>query len=73
MKEMNMAKTNEIIQAKGPSYMKDTVKKTSEEHKEVAKENTEEFSSKKATFKEVVCPKVPTSYFKRAKRQRNGK
>lgn len=68
-----MAKTNEIIQAKGPSYMKDAVKKNSEEHKEVVEENAEALSSKKATFKEVVCPKVPTSYFKRAKRQRSGK
>lgn len=68
-----MAKTNEIIQAKVPSYMKDTVKKTSEEHKEVTEENAEVLSNKKTTFKEVVCPKVPTSYFKRAKRQRNSK
>lgn len=68
-----MAKTNEIIQAKGPSYMKDTVKKTSDEYKEVAEENVEVLSNKKNIFKEVVCPKVPTSYFKRAKRQRNSK
>ncbi|ELX8378260.1 DEAD/DEAH box helicase [Providencia vermicola] len=63
-----MAKTNNIIQAKESSYMKDNVKTPSSESVEGAEVKTEVVQDKK--FKEVVCPKVPTSYFKRAKRQR---
>ncbi|HEM7168005.1 TPA: DEAD/DEAH box helicase, partial [Providencia stuartii] len=64
-----MAKTNDIIQAKESSYMKDNVKTSpnipSNESTESAEVKPEAALDKK--FKEVVCPKVPTSYFKRAK------
>lgn len=65
-----MAKTNNIIQAKESSHMNDTVKKKSEGSADVTDVKQEEILIKKTTFKELVCPNVPSSYFKRAKRQR---
>lgn len=65
-----MAKTNYIIQAKESSYMKETTQNPSDENTEMVEIKPETVTGKKTTFKEVVCPNVPTSYFKRAKRQR---
>lgn len=50
--------------------MNDTVKKTSEGSTDETDVKKEEILIKKTTFKELVCPNVPSSYFKRAKRQR---
>ncbi|EKT57548.1 hypothetical protein [Providencia sneebia] len=66
-----MAKTNRIIQAKESLYMKENTPTPSvetEDNRESVDTKAETESGKK--FKEIVCPKVPTSYFKRAKRQR---
>lgn len=63
-----MAKTNDIIQAKERLYMKET-SKTPQNDAPVPSEN-EPSVNKDVKFKEVVCPNVPTSYFKRAKKQK---
>lgn len=65
-----MAKTNEIIQAKEQSFMKKT-SNVSQNKTSVPTENELAVNTKKdEKFKEVVCPNVPTSYFKRAKKQK---
>lgn len=65
-----MAKTNDIIQAKEHVYMKEitkAVQNNSAEEKQAEQSKTQTTDAK---FKEVVCPNVPTSYFKRAKKQK---
>ncbi|MEX6313905.1 hypothetical protein AB6G19_09335 [Providencia manganoxydans] len=48
-----MAKTNEIIQAKGPSYMKDTVKKPRKSIKKSQKKIRKNFQAKKLLLKRL--------------------
>ncbi|EPL9568090.1 DEAD/DEAH box helicase [Providencia rettgeri] len=63
-----MAKTNDIIQAKEHLYMTDN-RKTAQENTSPPTE-AEKSTKKEDKFKEVICPNVPTSYFKRAKKQK---
>lgn len=63
-----MAKTNDIIQAKEHLYMTDN-RKTTQENTSPPME-AEKSTKKEDKFKEVICPNVPTSYFKRAKKQK---
>lgn len=65
-----MAKTNDIIQAKERLYMKET-SKIPQSNAPASSENEPSVNTNKdVKFKEVVCPNVPTSYFKRAKKQK---
>ena len=65
-----MAKTNDIIQAKERLDMKET-SKIPQSNAPVSSENEPSVKTNKdVKFKEVVCPNVPTSYFKRAKKQK---
>ncbi|MEQ4777107.1 DEAD/DEAH box helicase [Providencia huaxiensis] len=65
-----MAKTNDIIQAKERLYMKET-SEIPQTDVPVSSENEQPVNTNKdVKFKEVVCPSVPTSYFKRAKKQK---
>ncbi len=66
-----MAKTNDIIQAKEQSYMKETPESALENSTELTDTESVKKTTTDAKFKEAVCPKVPTSYFKRAKKQKN--
>ena len=66
-----MAKTRNIIQVKESLYMHDIIQAkhgepTDPPDLESAKSNTAELK-----FKETVCPKVPSSYFKRARKQKS--
>lgn len=63
-----MAKTNDIIQAKEHSYMTDN-RKAAQDNTSTSNE-AEKSTKKDDKFKEVICPNVPTSYFKRAKKQK---
>lgn len=63
-----MAKTNDIMYAKEHLYMTDNSKMT--QNKTPSSTETETNTKQDAKFKEVVCPNVPTSYFKRAKKQK---
>ncbi|WP_369311215.1 DEAD/DEAH box helicase [Providencia rettgeri] len=63
-----MAKTNDIIQVKEHLYMTDNHKTAQD--KTLPQDEIEENGKQDAKFKEVVCPNVPTSYFKRAKKQK---
>ncbi|HGN1705062.1 TPA: DEAD/DEAH box helicase [Providencia rettgeri] len=65
-----MAKTNEIIQVKEQLFMKETSKASQDKTSASAESEPMENSKKDEKFKEVVCPNVPTSYFKRAKKQK---
>ncbi|HEF8785337.1 TPA: DEAD/DEAH box helicase [Providencia alcalifaciens] len=71
-----MAKTRHIIQVKEQIQMKETMQPEQvtqvEENKQVEPKEKQPDSvpKNKAKFKEVVCPSVPMSYFKRAKKQK---
>ncbi|UBX48545.1 DEAD/DEAH box helicase [Providencia alcalifaciens] len=71
-----MAKTRHIIQVKEQIQMKETVQPEHviqpEENKQIEQEEKHPDSKvkSKVKFKEVVCPSVPMSYFKRAKKQK---
>ncbi|HHR6129963.1 TPA: DEAD/DEAH box helicase [Providencia alcalifaciens] len=71
-----MAKTRHIIQVKEQIHMKETMQPEQvmqpEENKQIEPkdEQADSASKSKVKFKEVVCPSVPMSYFKRAKKQK---
>ncbi|ENR5390946.1 TPA: DEAD/DEAH box helicase [Providencia rettgeri] len=65
-----MAKTNDIIQAKEHLYMKETSKIPQSNAPDTSENEPPVKTNKDVKFKEVVCPNVPTSYFKRAKKQK---
>lgn len=71
-----MAKTRHIIQVKEQIHMKETMQPEQvmqpEENKQIEpKEKPADSAPKnKVKFKEVVCPSVSMSYFKRAKKQK---
>nr|ELR5133186.1 DEAD/DEAH box helicase [Providencia rettgeri] len=65
-----MAKTNDIIQVNEQSHMKDTNKTQKNKASTPADGEAIQPSNKDVKFKEVVCPSVPTSYFKRAKNKK---
>ncbi|EPL6454890.1 MULTISPECIES: DEAD/DEAH box helicase [Providencia] len=63
-----MAKTNDIIQAKEHLYMTNNRKETQDNTSPPTE--ADKSIKKEDKFKEVICPNVPTSYFKRAKKQK---
>ncbi|HEQ1856911.1 TPA: DEAD/DEAH box helicase [Providencia alcalifaciens] len=71
-----MAKTRHIIQVKEQIHMKETMQPehaVQQEESTLVEQNNEQPDSapkNKVKFKEVVCPSVPMSYFKRAKKQK---
>lgn len=65
-----MAKTHDIIQAKEHLYMNEKIKSVQNNSAEETNAEQTKTPTTDAKFKEVVCPKVPTSYFKRAKKQK---
>nr|WP_282552019.1 DEAD/DEAH box helicase [Providencia rustigianii] len=66
-----MAKTSRIIQAKEQTYMKETISMNQTQQTEITEEKLALATKKQGKFKEVVCPNVPMSYFKRAKKQKS--
>lgn len=58
------------MQAKEQSFMNETSKAPKDKTSASAESEPMASSKKDEKFKEVVCPNVPTSYFKRAKKQK---
>lgn len=65
-----MAKTRNIIQAKEFLYMQETNQAKYSEPTEPSDIEPTKSSKPEPKFKETVCPKVPSSYFKRARKQK---
>lgn len=65
-----MAKTRHIIQVKEQIHMKETMQPEENKQIEPKDEPADSVPKSKVKFKEVVCPSVPMSYFKRAKKQK---